>query len=378
MDFFGTQQTPLLVLSNIIVLCYLFLTLKPALIYQGEVSNKRIFITKVVMLLFCLFSFWGTDWYGYLSYFESVKQGWGEHVPMEDVYIWLMELLPSYLLFRLVVWGGALLFLFKTISNLNLDKGQFFFFFCCISLIWFSYARVSLAMAIMFCGVSYLLKGRENDGNRIINFLFGIALIIGSFYFHKSAAIGIASIGFALFLRRLGSKRGINLMILTFPFIVIAVQGVFPGLFEEVIADDTNLLNEYAVAGTSHLNSQKSAQGIGIIIQRFLEWSPSYLMVFLCYKVLSDNIEMTKGIILMMYSLCTIVFVASLFAFDLGMNTFTLYIRMMRFAQIPQCICLAYLYKNGLYLKPVKIVYTLGIAGCVYAITYMLYNIIVG
>ena len=79
-----------------------------------------------------------------------------------------------------------------------------------------------------------------------------------------------------------------------------------------------------------------------------------------------------------MYSLCSIVFVSSIFAFDLGANTQTLYVRMMRYAQIPLCICLSYLYENNLYKKQVKWVYTIGIAGCFYAITYMLYNIIVG
>lgn len=378
MSFFGTQQTPLLVFSNILVLCYLYITLKPALNYPFELSNKRIFTTKAVLLLFCLFSFWGTDWYGYLSYFESVKQGWGEHVPVENIYIWLMEELPSYLMFRIVVWGGALLFLFKMINNLRLNKGQFLFFFCCISLIWFSYARVSLAMAIMFCGVSFLLKNRENHGNNTINFLFGIFLIVGSFYFHKSSVIGIVAIGFALLLRRLGSKRGIRLMILSFPIFLFAFQSIFSSLFEELIADDTSILNEYAVAGAGHLDAQKGVQGIGIIIQRFLEWTPSYLTVYICYKALSDKIEMPQGIILMMYSLCSIVFVSSLFAFDLGLNTSILYIRMMRFAQIPFCICITYLYENGLYLKQVRTAYSLGILSCVYATTYMLYNIIVG
>ena len=151
MNLFGTQQTPFLVLSNIIVLCYLYRSLKPVLVDTNYISSKRVLVTQFLMLLFCLFSFWGTDWYGYLNYFTAVKSGWEDRVPMEDVYIWLMEVLPSYLLFRFIVWGGALLLLLKSVSNFEINKKLFLFLFCSIFLIWFTYARASLGMAMMLC-----------------------------------------------------------------------------------------------------------------------------------------------------------------------------------------------------------------------------------
>lgn len=378
MDIFGSHQTPLLVLSNIIALFYFYVTLKPSLINPSIISKKRINTIEILMLLFCLFSFWGTDWFGYMNYFIGVKSGWGDNVPMEDVYIWLMETLPSYILFRLVVWGSALLLLRKTISNFEINVKLFYFFFCGISLIWFAYARASLAMAMLFCGVSYIMKGQSSYGKKTVNFTIGVTLVICSFYFHKSAAIGIAAIALAVFLRRLGTKNGIRLLLVSFPFIVAMVQSVFSGLFDNLASDETNVLNEYAVAGAAHLDSNKTAQGIGIIIEHFLEWIPSYLLVYICIKTLSTEKAISNEMSLLMYSLCSIVFVSSIFAFDLGANTQTIYVRMMRYSQIPLCICLAYMYENGLYLKQVKWVYTLGIAGCIYATSYMLYNIIVG
>lgn len=378
MDIFGSHQTPLLVLSNIIALFYFYVTLKPALINPSIISKKRINTIEILMLLFCLFSFWGTDWFGYKNYFISVKSGWGDYVPMEDVYIWLMETLPSYILFRLVVWGGALLLLRKTISNFGINVKLFYFFFCGISLIWFAYARASLAMAMLFCGVSYIMKGQNSYGKKTVNFTIGVTLVICSFYFHKSAVIGIAAIALAVFLRKLGTKNGIRFLLVSFPFIVAMVQGVFSGFFDNLTSDETNVLNEYAVAGAAHLDSNKTAQGIGIIIEHFLEWVPSYLLVYICIKTLYTKKAISNEMSLLMYSLCSIVFVSSVFAFDLGTNTQTIYVRMMRYSQIPLCICLAYMYENGLYLKQVKWVYTLGIAGCIYATSYMLYNIIVG
>lgn len=378
MNLFGTQQTPFLVLSNIIVLCYLYRSLKPVLVDTNYISSKRVLVTQFLMLLFCLFSFWGTDWYGYLNYFTAVKSGWEDRVPMEDVYIWLMEVLPSYLLFRFIVWGGALLLLLKIVSNFEINKKLFLFFFCSISLIWFAYARASLAMAMMFCGVSYIMKGKHNFAKRTINFAIGVALVICSFYFHKSAAIGIAAIALAVVLSRLGTKNGIRLLFVSFPIIVLVVQSVFSGFFDNLTADDTNMLNEYAVAGAEHLDSKKSIQGVGIMIEHFLEWFPSYFLAYICYKALSSRVSIPEEISLLMYTLCSLLFVSSVFAFDLGMNTQIIYGRMMRYTQIPLSICLAYMYENGLYLKQVKWVYTIGILGCIYATSYMLYNIIVG
>ena len=378
MNIFGTQQSPILVFTNLVAIAYLYFTLKPSLINSKYISERRLLFTKVLMLLFCLFSFWGTDWYGYLSYFDSVKSGWGDHVQMETIYIRLMEILPSYILFRLVVWGSSLLLLFKTVSNFGINNRLFFFFFCSISLRWFAYARASLAMSLLFCGVSDILKGRQYSARRTLSITIGIALILCSFYFHKSAVIGIAAIALAVVLSKIGTRKGIRLLLFSFPFIVLSVKSVFSDILYNITIDDTNLLNEYAVAGSSHLDSTKSAQGIGIMIEHFLEWFPSYLLVYICYRVLSKKQNIPENISLLMYSLCSIVFVSSIFAFDLGANTQTLYVRMMRYAQIPLCICLSYLYENNLYKKQVKWVYTIGIAGCFYAITYMLYNIIVG
>lgn len=370
-------QTPLLVFSNILFLLFLFFFLKSAL-SSGYTSEKKVKKTYFLIFIFCLFSFWGTDWFGYLYYYQLMIEGGVEHIPMEDIYILLMDILPSYLLFRTVVWGGAILLLAKTISNLQLNKGLFLFFFCAISLIWFSYTRATLAMSFLYCGLSYLIKAQRGYGNKLIYYLIGVALIIISFFFHKSAAIGIVAIVIAILVHRIGPKKGLILFFVAYPFLIIAIRSVFPEFVNELIADETSMFNEYAVAGSSHLENKNSIQGLGIILQHFFERLPLYLMIYISYIVLKNGFRLQKGIDLIMITLCSMVLVASIFAFDLGMNTQTLYVRMMRYAQIPLCICLTYLYEHKLCPALTKWTYTLGIISCAYTTSYMLYNIIVG
>lgn len=378
MDIWGTHQTPILVLTNIVLLLWFYFMLKPSLRNANSITSKKVFVIEFIILVFCLFSFWGTDWYGYLSYFELVKSGYYEHVPIERVYLWLMEVLPSYVLFRLVVWGLGLFLTIKAVKNFHINKGLFLFFFCCISLIWFSYARASLAMAFLFCGVSYFAKENPHYSKLLFNKLIGLALLVVSFYFHKSAAIGLAGIVLAIFLSKIGAKWGLRLLIITFPLLLVLVKGSFIGIIDGLTADESNLLNEYAVSGSVHLDSNASIKGIGIIIEQVLERIPSYLMVIICFKALLNKVEMPRGIELIMYSMCSLVFAASIFAFDLGANTQTIYGRMMRYTQIPLCICLTYCYEQGLSPKLVKWTYTIGIVGCAYTISYMLYNVIIG
>lgn len=374
-EFVGSKQTPLLVFLNIIVVFLLYRTLRPVLANNYYVRETKYKYIWLVILVFCIFSFWGTDWYGYLLYYERVKSGWSENVPMEDFYIWLMDVLPSYLLFRIIVWGAAIVLLRRTLINVNIRQDLFLFFFSSISLIWFAYARASLAMAIMYCGASYLYASNLNIGKRTIYTIIGVSLIVASFFFHKSAIIGIGALALAIVLHKLSSRNGIILLLCLFPFAILLVQSVFSDLFASVVEDEGNILNEYANAGSSYLESAMYQQGWGIKVQHLLEWLPSYYLSYVCLKAMySESQYITKDMKLMMYTLCAMVFVASIFYFDIGYNTRTVFVRMMRYTQIPLCICLAYLYQNDLYVKDLKKIIKIAILGSFYALIYMMYN----
>ena len=189
----------------------------------------RIKVTIAMCFVFCLFSFWGADWFGYLSYFIWAKSGGIEHVPMESFYLWLVDkVCTDYLQFRMIVWGLALgLFVF-TLKRLQLNLGVALFFFCSIYLITFSYARASLAMSLLFAGYSLLWE--HNKKAALKNRLIGLSLIGLSFFCHKSSVLGITAVVAAIIVKKWG-RNWVILVLLAFPLLVFAMQFFLQDMF---------------------------------------------------------------------------------------------------------------------------------------------------
>ena len=107
------EQTAGLVLFNIVILLLLFFTLKEALEPPHMVSLAKYRFALFLCVIFCVFSFWGTDWFHYLEKFPMLLSGEKGH--MESIYVWIAQnLSPNYIIFRLIIWGGAFYLFIKT------------------------------------------------------------------------------------------------------------------------------------------------------------------------------------------------------------------------------------------------------------------------
>lgn len=373
-DITNVTQSPVLVFSNLLLLTLFFFSLKPALQANTSRMVRAEGWTMLWVLFFCVFSFWGADWFGYLSYFVEIKRFGSEHVPMEAVYLWLADVLPHYLLFRLVVWGVGVLLLCILIRQYDINRGVFLFFFCSISIIWFSYARASVAMVAMFCGLSLMYSEWKR---RWIIKLIGALLVVASYFLHKSSVLAISAIVIALIFDKLFKKTGLVWMLLIFVTLLVLSSYYFADFFLSIVDDEDSILYDYASSGASHLtDSNVRAYGWGTGISRFFERAPLYLIAFGCIRSLSSDTRPPKPIRLVMLSFCFIVFLASIFAFDLGLSTDLLFTRLLRYGQIPFCICLAYFYQNGDHPRLVRLSYTMAIFGSFYSVAYSLYNTI--
>ena len=345
---------------------------KPALRFNQFSKRKRRNLFFLI-LVFCLFSFWGADWFGYLYNYHDIRKGFGEHVPLEDVYHWIAEHSPYYLVFRLVIWGGALLLFYKTLNRLSIDKDIALFFFCTIFLIWFSYARVSLAIAMLCYGYSLLY----NDGNkvRVKNIIIGIAIILLSFFFHKSAAFGIVAIIFSMIIRNM-KRSGAVIVLLAFPLVVFFMIVVFPDLFGQLLEDGDSTVGQYAAAGNRYMNAAERVRGWGTTIQLLLEHIPYYLLAFGCTKAIAyKRGYIPNSVMPFLYLTLVLVVFSSVFLFNVGMNTYIIYQRFLRFAQIAACISLTALYQYGCFPKLVKWTYSIWIFSTAYSLIYGMYNV---
>lgn len=343
----------------------------------GYLSPMRVKVTVLLSFLFCLFSFWGADWFGYLSYFKWAKSGGIEHVPMESFYLWLVDkVCTDYLQFRMIVWGLALILFIFTLRRLRLNLGLALFFFCSIYLIYFSYARASLAMSLLFAGYSLLWE--HNRKVALKNKLIGLSLIGLSFFCHKSSALGIAAVVGAIIVKKWG-RNGVIIVLLAFPLLVFAMQFFLQDLFGTIVSDEDSTLGQYAQVGANYMDKQSGFSGIGTFIQKnILEHCTYYILALCCYKeIKTPSVEYGVPIKSMMVLLFVLVITALIFAFDLGVNTKTIFGRYLRYAHIPACIVLTYMYSNGIQPRLIRWAYTMGIIGCFYSLIYMIYNVIV-
>lgn len=371
MSLFELEQTPFLVFCNILLYGILFVYTRPALIGKSFSGIKNRIIV-LLLFVFCLFSFWGADWFGYLNYFLTIKTSGTEHVHMEEFYLWIAEeISDSYLVFRTIVWGTSLLALLCIIKITRIRFDLALFFFATIYLMYFSYARVTLAIVLMCLG--YLLLYVEKK--RIFNIILGIALLWASFYLHKSAILGIVSIIAASVFGKMGKKSG-KFVLVAFPIMVFLMMLFFQDYFSEIQNQEEWTLSQYANSSVIYLEKKSQFSGIGTFIQQVvLERIPYYILAFACYREINHPSQAHPSAIkaFMVLLLLNVVF-ASVFLFDFGVNTDTIYIRYLRFAQIPALIVLTYMYDNNIQVKLVRVAYKTGILCCIYSLAYVFYN----
>lgn len=361
------EQTPFLVASNIILIAIMFLLLQPVYVRGDSVPKWRTIVCVICALVFCLFSFWGKDWFHYQNDFWRLKRYPYSFSHMEDVYLFLIKICPNYFTFRLAIWGPSLLLFHLTIKKLELNTELAWFIFGVLYIPLFAYGRFSLAIALMFYGSALLTQPYKNT--KKISSIFGLLLIITSVFFHKSAIIGVGIICFALIIKTL-NKNSLLLIFGVFILCVIIVNVLIPIFLKTNFNDDV----EFAQRSQKYIGREvhENAIGIAAIIYKTLERIPYYLIALLCYKTQSEY-NVPKGIEFMLKFFFFLVFFASIFAFDTGANTSIFYVRVLRFSLIPAAIILTYAHQYRLYPKLTKYAFLFSLASVSYYLAYNLY-----
>lgn len=358
------SSSVLMVFSNVATFLLLFAILRKAL-YQN-LSNRQIYLSYFLVCLFCVFSFWNSDWWGYFFNY-SVFQNPSSDSHMEEFYLFLIRNTPSYIVFRIIIWGGALLMILWTTRRLNLDREISLLCFTVLSLLLISYARVCLAMSIMYVGASFLVTDTKKI--ELKQKLVGLLLIGSSFYLHKSAVFGIGVI-LASYVALVTSSKFSKIVLFLFPILVVLGSSIIPKLFD-IETDDEYILQSIA-SGVNYANADQTTKGIGAILFSLLERIPLYLIAVTCY-INKDNTSMSRRMQLFNNIAFFSVLFASVFAFDLSMNTSIMYVRFLRFSMIPCFIMLTYYMTNGINVKLCKTSYKIGLLFSLYSLAYSLY-----
>lgn len=370
-SFLPTEQTAGLVFFNLCLILLMYALMKKTLRppYIAAFTNRS--VTIFLMFVFVLFSFWGLDWFGYQSSFEHLKSGYSGH--MEDIYVWIAQnLSPNYIMFRLVVWGGSLCLLLHIFKRLSIPTNLAIFFFCSIYIIWFSYARVTLAMVLVYYGLTVLYKPYKS---KLISILLGISAIACAYFFHKSALFGIAAAILTILVNKF-EKKTFVILLLCYPILVYLAQSFLSDFLMADASAEDGALGQSIASGQRYLNRDVNLSSPLALITSFFERFPHFLLSFISLlfikgKYYNNAPNDIKAFLRLQFF---IVILSSLFMFDLGANTSTIYIRFMRFAVIPSCIVLTYFYSVRFKFKYTQIAYYIAFAGTLYSLFYRIYK----
>lgn len=361
------KSTPQQVFVNVVLFLFLILQLYGQFNRNHPVPEWKRIIIILGILFFCLFPYWGNDYWHYMYDFHQIKKGGLTN--LEDIYYDIIgDYMPSYFIFRLSIWGSALVFMYKIFKIESLNFGMVTLIFVATFLPLFSYARATLPMTMMYLGVSIIYS---QGSKQMIRLVIGFALIITSLPFHKSAIFGVISIILAS-IARYKTKYLILAVIVSIPFMIS---------FLENYSQDFLLLdggdNLVVQTGQNYLLSESNKMGIAAQIYAFIQRIPFVgMLILFLYLIKTDKLKQLPRSVVIFSIISAIEIFASflLLILNTELNISAISYRFAYFAWIPSIVLLTYCKTISIAPKIVNFCIVSGFFTSAYAVVYAWYN----
>lgn len=257
----------------------------------------------------------------------------------------------SYLLFRIIVFGGAALIYYFVLSRFDIDKAVGVLLMIIVFGGIFSYARATLAFSIYYLGLSFVIPQGGLRNNRSINILIkpssliiGFGLIASSYFFHRSMLILIAITPFA-FLKL--EKKSVYIIALIGPLVLYSVRAIMEDIFSFLTFDaviDQKITSTYADAVESNANWR----GVLGIILHYGKYVLSFFMISV--SVFKNQSRVNRKV-LHLYSFYVALTYVAILCYPLFEGNIIYMHRFLNMTIVPNIVIIAYLYKNK-YMPP--------------------------
>lgn len=361
--------TPWQALFDLLLWGLIVLDLLPATKYPYRLSKQRRIIGFTLVMIFCLFPFWGGDYFHYAEAFDTIKHG--GYSAFEEFYQWvIINVADNYFVFRFIVWGLALLMLFYAYKRVGQTPDLSLFYFAAFYLPWFSYARASLAMSCIILGLSFLSKPFKKSS--FLSIIIGVALIGCSVFFHRSAVLGIAAFLVSLVFVK-SNKTKLIIIIMLFPFLIYFMTQLMDIVMGVDAGDLDFVFSQRKREG--YLNDEYSQPGLAATIGAFLNRSPVLIMpivyLFLVFKGRYSSFNRIEKII-STYTI-SIILMSLGFVFVEKYNTNTLFYRTLLFAYPANAIILSSIKSRNIGGKWFNVLITISLLSSLYSLLYSLY-----
>jgi len=280
-----------------------------------------------------------------------------------------MSICPSYEIWRAVVWGSSTYIMLLALKRFKCPTLTTFFFIGAMYALSFYKLRGSLGISILIYGLSFILQSKRS----VRTMLTGIALIVASYFFHKSMPFTIAILILTMFIKF--SKCSVILSLLIFPVLTVLIEKVIVS----ALADSFNTTNEMLEiawrSGTSYASKEANQYNIIGVISNYVTFSPSYLILYFCTKsFVFRRIKVPKEIWFIYKFSYVLIYISSLFFFQV-FSTW-IYIRFLTMAYLPVCIIGGYYFKYFKMTRGMKLTLYLCAINAIYNIAYPFYKIL--
>lgn len=230
-------------------------------------------------IVFVVFYCIGTDYFSYRNWvFNSDFTLWSKEM-VYPLLIQFCKSLPTdypYELFRLIVWGGAILIVSLSAWQYrqHFDHGLaivFLFVFYCSS---FCYARASLAMSVYFAGLSLFL----NAQNKTIRTL-AVILACTSYFFHHEMIVGICLLPFLFIPFEKKRVLFLSIFVILIALIVLSFSSFNMGYLNSVFDNDD------ISSQIEHFNDKEQRTfRMSTLVSYLTYFYPFYLITKLLFK----------------------------------------------------------------------------------------------
>lgn len=332
--------------------------------FESSLSIKKQRYTIVLIGVFIVSHCMKGDFFHMMESVHNYEFIPGAYNYGETVYVEIGKLVNrNYLLFRIIVWGGAYVAFCYTAKRMSLPVYYAAMIFFATHVATFSYARVSASMALYFLGLSYYSNPLAS---KIKSYILGGIYISLSLFFHNSAIIMVA-MTFVLFVPI--RKWSIVLMFAIIPLFAYYFKAFFDNFAFGMIEDDV-------IAGKLLRYSDRSLyRGIASQILSTLKyaaiWIPFLISVLYIFKG-NNFYRVPVGVVRYMKVTFAIVYVATTFLF-FGDSYVTFYYRILFMSMIPIVIMTLSLYKHSFISK--HIFFWCNIFGILWHIARYMYDI---
>ena len=305
------------------------------------------------------------DFFHYMEYVYDYNFIPGYYNFGEEIYQLIARYVDkNYFLFRTVVWGGGFVLFCWTAKRLEIPIYYAVIFLFATHSITFAYARVTVAMAVYFFGLSFLIK--PFGKSKWLGYIIGVFFIYYSWDFHSSAIIMVIMTGMIFFPLRRWNMIAIIFMIPL--FCILLKEYLF--LFAE------RTTNEAVAARIAIYSERKIEYGLSGIIIDLFEYSSFYVPFITCSLcIFQKNQSVILSYIYNLYKITFGLILACTTFYFLGESFITFFYRILFMTMIPLSLIVIKLHQqNIMSLRLFRWSYMPGIA---FLFTRYLYDIYV-